>query len=156
VVSQPAAADAAAERRAANVRERDKKAKAGTGFVKKAVVAPVVPAKPTPPEVPAAAADTAKPVVPAPPVVAAKPSAADTAAKRRAANVRERDKKAKAGSGFVKKAVTVPPAAPVTGSDTSKKAEKLNDRNTKARENTKTLNSNLPKTADPVAPPAVK
>jgi len=111
---------------------------------------PVVPAPPIVASQPAAA-DAAKPVVPAPPVVAAQPSAADAAAKNRADKLRERNRKAKALSGTGGKN-----AAPVTGSAGAKKAEKLNDNNTKAREKTKTLNSNLPKAADPAAPPVVK
>jgi hypothetical protein len=110
---------------------------------------PVVPAPPVvATQVPASIA--AKPVVPAPPVVAGQPSAADAAAKRRAANLRERDRKAKAASGTAHKAVVPAPSA--TG---AKSTEKLQEGNMKAKESTKALGGNTPKDAS-TAVPAVK
>jgi hypothetical protein len=107
---------------------------------------PVIPAPPIVASQPAAV-DAEKPIVPAPPVVAAQEPAADAAAKIKADKLLERKKKAKAASGIGNISA---------GSDTAKKAEKLNEKNSMARENIKTLNSDLPNETTPAAPPVAK
>jgi hypothetical protein len=115
---------------------------------------PVVPAPPIVASQPAAV-DAGKPVVPAPPVVATQVPAADAAAKKRADKLRERNKSAKALSESGKKAAA--PVSPAVADSAARRVNRLKERNVKARENSKTMNSNLPKAADPVAaPPAVR
>jgi hypothetical protein len=107
---------------------------------------PVIPAPPVVASQPAAVI-AEKPVVPAPPVVAAQEPATDTPAKIKTDNLLERKKKAKAASGIGNN---------TDGSGSTMNAEKLNEINRKARENTKTLNSNLPKETTTAVPPAAK
>ncbi|MBC8019513.1 MAG: hypothetical protein H7X83_13495 [Verrucomicrobia bacterium] len=101
------------------------------------------------------AADTTKPVIPAPPIVASQPPAADAAAKIKTDRLLERNKRARATSGSVKKAV-VAPASPAVKATATKRVKKLQERNLKARENTKAMNITVPKETAPVAPAIAK
>lgn len=101
------------------------------------------------------AADTTKPVIPAPPIVASQPPSADVTAIKKVDKLRERNKRAKAATGSVKKA-DVAPASPAVEATATKRVKKLQERNLKARENTKAMNSTVPKETAPVAPATAK
>lgn len=99
--------------------------------------------------------DATKPVIPAPPIVAGQPAAADFAAIKKVDKLRERNKRAKAATGSAKKA-DVAPASPAVEAAATKRVKRLQERNLKARENKKAMDSTVPKEAAPDAPPAVK